>query len=864
MFTMNKCRGTFAFLAAAFLATVALTSTAQQPPPPAAPPAAPPPVATPVAAPVAPPVTAPTAVMPVPAADQAEPLPPAPVTVDPQPPQPQPPQPPPAPPKPAQPEPTVRLTFPNTSVNEILSLYEVLTNKRLVRDSALAQGQPLTIVVPGEVPRSEAIRLIEASLLLNGYSFVPMDDQTVKILNIGVQAKGPRSEGIPIYASPYMLPDSDQVVSYFMKLNYLAPQDAAQLFQTFVSPPKAFTTFTPVPNVQAVLITENVPVIRKLIALQAMVDVPPAQVITEFISLKRADAEKVAETLQTLLDQRAEGAPKPGGQPGQPPAPGQPAADGQVTPASLGAAGGGQFESNLVIGETQIVADPRTNRILVVTRPINFPYLKALIEQLDAPVPLDAVLERPLQFVSATDILPVLTDMLTDSGEESTGGGAGGGTTAGSDSPTINSGSNFGQNRSSSSTSGTGGGSGLGTADRIQEPDGSSAPESVTIGKTRLIADKSANSIIVMGPPDTRQKASQIIDMLDVRPRQVYIAAVIGELQLTDEMEFGFSYFIRNQTLNGNSITAALVNPLAGTNIFTAPDLIGPQAFSELSGLTVYGTIANTVDIYARALETTGKFKILSRPVVYTTNNKKAVISSGQEVPYTSSTLTSTSLSGGAADQTAGITANITYKEVLLKLEVLPLINANKDVTLVIVQTNNNILGEQDFGGGNRAPIISAQELTTTVTVPSGSTVVLGGLIIERTEANDSGLPFIMRLPVIGQLFKQTNRSVQRQELLILLQPTVVDGAADLVRANSEEMQRSKLGSETYDQANAFELGNTAVVPDGQDVLPDSQIRRQRDTLRPAGWDYQQYANQPEARPTPAKKQRSASLPPGR
>jgi hypothetical protein len=74
----------------------------------------------------------------------------------------------PAPVSPAQPEPTVELTFPNTSVNEILSLYEVLTQKRLVRDSLLAQGSALTIVVPGQVPRSEAIRLIEGSLLLNG------------------------------------------------------------------------------------------------------------------------------------------------------------------------------------------------------------------------------------------------------------------------------------------------------------------------------------------------------------------------------------------------------------------------------------------------------------------------------------------------------------------------------------------------------------------------------------------------------------------------------------------------------------------------------------------------------------------------
>jgi hypothetical protein len=275
--------------------------------------------------------------------------------------------------------------------------------------------------------------------------------------------------------------------------------------------------------------------------------------------------------------------------------------------------------------------------------------------------------------------------------------------------------------------------------------------------------------------------------MLDVRPRQVYIAAVIGELNLKDDMEFGFNYFLRNQSKDGSSVGGALINALPGTNVFTAPDLITPASLAAgaFTGMTLYGTIANSLDYYVRALETTGKFKIISRPVVYTTNNKKAVISSGQRVPYTSSTLTSTSITGVGPNQNAGVTANITYLDVLLKLEVLPLINANRDVTLVIVQTNNNVLREETFGSGNKAPVVGAQELTTTVTVPSGGTVVLGGLIIEKTKADDGGLPFLMRLPVLGYIFKQTTRAVERQELLILLQPTVVEDDAETATAYS-------------------------------------------------------------------------------
>ena len=447
--------------------------------------------------------------------------------------------------------------------------------------------------------------------------------------------------------------------------------------------------------------------------------------------------------------------------------------------------------------------------------------------------------------------MPVLSDLLSE-GEEA--GSASGSRSGDGNRASLDSGVGTGQGIGQTGNQrggGLGGGSGISREDRIREPTTDVAPESVIVGKTKIIADRSANSIIVIGPPDSRQKAAQLLDMLDVRPRQVYIAAVIGELNLTDEMEFGFSYFLRYVNNGaGTGAAGSIINSILtpNTNLPTASDLVSPRLFSNLQGLTVYGTIADAVDIYARALEKTGKFKILSRPVVYTTNNKKATISSGQQVPYTSSTLTSTSLSGGAVNQQAGITANITYLDVLLKLEVLPLINANKDVTLMIVQTNNNVLGEQDFGGGNKAPIVSAQELTTTVTVPNGGTVVLGGLIVERMETDQSGVPFLMRLPVLGYLFKQNSRQVKRQELLVLLQPTVVETEEDLVAASWQERYRTKLGDEAYAEAAPPTFNNTPVIFTGQELEADTSIRKPRDPLRPAGWDYEEYAQEPQPR----------------
>jgi len=188
---------------------------------------------------------------------------------------------------------TDKLNFVSSPVAAVLGLYETLTEKRLILDSVVGSGPPLTIQVPGEVPIEEAIRLIEASLLLNGYSFVDVDKKTVKILG---PTRLARSQGIPIISSPSMLPEGEQIVTYFMKLSYLPPTEAAQLFGASFAPNPNYTSITPVPNAQAILITENTSVIRKLIQLKELVDVPPATVETKWITLKRADAEKVVES----------------------------------------------------------------------------------------------------------------------------------------------------------------------------------------------------------------------------------------------------------------------------------------------------------------------------------------------------------------------------------------------------------------------------------------------------------------------------------------------------------------------------------------------------------------------------------------
>lgn len=671
-------------------------------------------------------------------------------------------------------EETISIQFPHTSVAEVLTVYEKLTGKRLIRDSNLS-GPELSIMVTDPVPHKEAVSLIESSLLLNGYTLVPVDEKTVKILG---PSRPPRSEGLPLYLEESQLPqDGDKIVSFYQPLRYLSPAEAVSIVQGVVQL-NAYGSLVAVPNTSALVITDKTPIIRKAIALLQVVDREPSQIITEFIPLQRANAEKVVETLNQMFGAGSGGGG--GGGAAQPPQGGQ--QQGAVVSA------GGDI--HMLSGKAQFIAEKRTNRILMIVKAENYKYLRELISKLDQPVETDQPLIRPLNYISVGDLFPVLVDMLkgkddTDS-KASTSGNA-------KSQPTP-------QNQPQANTAGGGGASTGGavanTPDKLSDAAAQNPPQSATIGATSIIGDSSGNSIIVYGPPDSKAKAAQIIDLLDRRPKQVYLAAVIGQMELTDDLEYGASWFAKINTGGTNNLIGAAVNGSIAnvlTNLVTSGLTNAINAFpSSLTGLTVYGAIAQGVSTYARALEATGKFRVLSRPVVYTSNNKKAVIFNGQNVPVPSQTQ-NTSLAGG--NQLGNtIQANITYIPAVLKLEVIPLINADKEVNLVIAQQNNRV-GTYQNVGGVQAPTILTQELTTTVRVPSGSTIVLGGLIQDDKQLNDRGIPLIDRIPVIGALAGGiSNKNRTRRELVVMIQPIVVESNDAMEKASLEQGGDSDLG----------------------------------------------------------------------
>src|SRR5207247_479790 len=346
---------------------------------------------------------------------------------------------------------------------------------------------------------------------------------------------------------------------------------------------------------------------------------------------------------------------------------------------------------------------------------------------------------------------------------------------------------------------GTAGGSTLNISEELSTQPVDTAPKAVTIGNAKLIADQRANSIIILGNREVVVKVEKLLDEMDVKAPQVALSTVIGQLELSNNEEFGVDWFAkynkrfvgisRNNNIFQSGNAPAIPIPIASAAPSFSPGIVNTGTgniidpsnlinFSQIiqnvaSGTNIYVAAGNAFAVIVHLLESTGRFRVMSRPTVFTSNNKKAIIASGQEVPVPVNTLTNANV-GGVINNTAAVSASIEYKKVATQLEVVPLINSEKEVSLDILQKIDNIVqGGNVLISGNSVPTIATRYVRTNVSAPNGSTIILGGLVEETKQKNYQGFPYLSRLPLIGAAFRATSSGKTRSELIVLMCPQV-------------------------------------------------------------------------------------------
>jgi general secretion pathway protein D len=273
-----------------------------------------------------------------------------------------------------------------------------------------------------------------------------------------------------------------------------------------------------------------------------------------------------------------------------------------------------------------------------------------------------------------------------------------------------------------------------------------------------IVADEDTNSLLVRGTPREYRQLLTTINNLDTPPMQVLINAVIGQVTLTDSNQFGVDWRRISQNANTGFVSSRVLpgGLLSDSGV--------PAQGSGLILSRTFNDGTSIIDATLNAIAQDNEVRLLARPTILATNNQEGEIKVGQAVPIDQGT----TVSGNGVT-----TSNVAYRDVGIVLTITPHINDDGFINLEIFQSLSSL--EEGAGvAGN--PVFSNQEITTTAVVADQSTITLGGLIQEDDSDQNSGVPYLQKVPVLGGLFSyQQYRSVRR-ELFVILRPQIISG----------------------------------------------------------------------------------------
>jgi general secretion pathway protein D len=298
-------------------------------------------------------------------------------------------------------------------------------------------------------------------------------------------------------------------------------------------------------------------------------------------------------------------------------------------------------------------------------------------------------------------------------------------------------------------------------------------------GPVNVSADKSTNSLIIVGSPADFELVKDVIQKLDVRRRQVYVETAIIEMSLSKQRELGFEFQAANlNQLEGSNATMAI----GGTNFGNIGNAMvnGPAALATTSGLAVAavkGTFTFkgieylNIGALLHAVQTDADVNVLSTPNILTTDNQKAEIMVGQNVPF------KTAQSQNAATGGAALLNTYERKDVGIKLSLTPQITSDDNVRLEVNQEISDVI--ETTSANEAGPTTSKRSASTTVVVKDRETMVIGGLIRDNVTASTIKVPLLGDIPVLGWLFKYKTAKVEKTNLMIFITPHIIKTAEE-------------------------------------------------------------------------------------
>jgi general secretion pathway protein D len=344
------------------------------------------------------------------------------------------------------------------------------------------------------------------------------------------------------------------------------------------------------------------------------------------------------------------------------------------------------------------------------------------------------------------------------------------------------------------------------------------------VRNVQVVADKDNNTILIVATPAEYSVIEAALKKLDIPQRQVVIDVSIAEVSLTDEIDFGVEWLFKGGAPSGRGAGGLLTrsspfNPGGTTGSTSTTGTTGTSTspgLNILNGFTYLIQNANFpggIQAALHLLDTYGNTKVISNPHLSALDNQKATIKVGNRIPIQQQTLV-----GGT---TNAVTTTAQYIDTGVLLQVTPHINAGGLVTLEVDAEVSTPGATTD---PTVAPPINTRSVQTLLAVPSGQTMVMGGLILEDNENSSKGLPLISRIPIIGGLFGDQSLTNNRTELILFITPRVVENDADVARVIDDLRRRMDSLEGVFPITTKAGTEPAPPIPQGPKFAPGTEL----------------------------------------
>jgi len=663
----------------------------------------------------------------------------------------------------------LQLNFKTTPLEIVLLDYSEKTGKTLLRAPGLPSPM-FTLRSQGKLSITEYLTAIETVLSMHGVGLVSTGEKFIRVVPIAdvITEPGEIKEKM---IDGLLSEDSGELISQMIVLKHIDIAEATKAIQPLLH---KYGKITPFERTNSILVTDSVGNINRALQILRMIDQPiDAREAPRVIQIHYAKASEIKQKLMEIIAESQKdkakstvAATRPNGAPGfvsrgptgviRPRSTRTPATATQIKSLIE------EAERGIIRGSVKIVADERTNKLIIITRPENMSFFEKIVAVLDIETSPDVEVKVVrLEFAQAKEIAGMLNDLIGANDKD--------------DVPTAPPGGADSPDRSQALDAYV---KSLKKADAVANK--KSSVGELSKDNIKILSDERTNALILMASKGDLVALLDIIKDMDMMLSQVLIEAVIIDVKLGGTLDTGVTWIQESLTAygkdsNGSRSPIASFSGRAGGSFTTERgDALATSGLAK-SGLGYFLTLYD-LNLHAviKAVSSDTRSKVISTPVLLTTDNTEAKLSSTEKVYVFNGRSYYNSYAGSGNNNNSS--ANYKQQDIGMELTVTPHINENKIVMMEIKQKISepgDQAGDTDELAGKT--ISRDREIEASIAVKSGQTIVLGGQVREGSKRTRTKVPLLGDIPLLGRLFNSDSRTKARTETIVFITPYVMD-----------------------------------------------------------------------------------------